>query len=109
LGEEMAKGIKTSIFQTGVSAEVTGEVFEDELVSIGTAVLANITGSGGTLVIERKMDSSGNWVELSSETVTAGTPLVLNYDFPLLEARAKFTPTSTSTLVEVAFWSKGRE
>ena len=68
---------------------MTEEVFEDELVSIGTAVLANITGSGGTLVIERKMDSSGNWVEISSETVTAGTPLVLNYDFPLLEARAK--------------------
>ena len=105
----MAKGIKTSIYQTNVSEEVTGEVFQDEYVGIGTAVLANITGSGGALVIERKMDSSGKWVELSSETVTAGTPLVLSYDFPLLEARAKFTPTGTASLVEVAFWSKGRE
>ena len=102
-------GIGTSIYETGLSTLKTGAVFEDRKNAIGTAVLCWSTGSGGTLVIEKQLRSSGTWAQVSSESVTAGTALIIEYRFPLGKSRAKFTPTSTSTLVEVEFASKGGE
>ena len=75
-------------------------MFEDRKNATGTAVLCWSTGSGGTLVIEKQLRSSGAWVQVSSESVTAITALIIEYAIPLGMARAKFTPTSTSTLVE---------
>ena len=97
----------TSIYDTDVSAEVTGSVFEDDAGSTGTACLCHALGSGGTLTVQRLMGSSGQWVDISSEAVTASTPLFLVYDAPLVETRAKFNPTTTASLIEVEFWSRG--
>lgn len=106
-------GAGTVLHATSMAAGETESVeFADSRNSTGTAITCLAVGSGGTLKVYKKMKASGNFVEISSESVTAGltTPTVVSLDFPLGLGKASFTPTTHGdvTLIEIEMRSRGR-
>ena len=96
-----------------VTGETDSTEFADSRPATGTVITCLVVGSGGTLRVYKKMRASGEFVEISSEAVTAGTgnPTVVSLDFPLGHGKASFDPGLTYgdvTLIEIEMRSRGR-
>ena len=92
-------GSGTVLHETSLpdAVEKKSTEFADSRASRGTVVTCVAVGSGGTLKVYKKMKGSGNYVEISSDAVTAGltTPLVVDFAFPVGLGQASLRPRLT--------------